>query len=549
MSVIYILFGALIGGLILIYMVRPAFTRVRLSAARFFEDDPKTGASVLRVGRPSPTRSFFLQLFVVLALLAAVILFHLPSPTARSRQAGVWFIVDESASMSTLHGNSPRMDLALAELRRIAEVAGQSGSRVDPCFDLSTFDLQFRDVQRNIRGIAALSEAARLLKPRPLGTDLTLVQQAVNRVDGAPSGCMINQVVIISDMPAPAWMSGSYSSGVVWRDISQPVGNIGVTDVTSIRDPFSGNVEKARFQIQAFGPGIGAVRLTVTRPDGTSAIEQELQSGRERTWAIDVPTDLSGRYRLKLSPGGAYAYDDEVEIEVPKSDAIRADWRVGRHELLSQLGWRETSVDPDVRVLPASGDGEGIPAILVGAGFLPRQPLQPIWAFWGISPLLSSLNFDVAERVGMQPVRSLPKDFIPVLTGPTGAVWIAQRETPRSAYVPGLPSMGDDTLARFSTTLFMNAARWVLNRRKPAALFRLTSPDELEPKGNLLALHPGEGNTELAPVSVGTLDFQRHTAAPTQARKRQFWPYLVLAALGVFLVERRQAFFGGPEWK
>src|SRR5437773_2070028 len=110
MSVIYILFAVLIGGLIAAYMVQPAFTKVLLSAARFFEDDPKAGSGVWRFGRPKPTRSFFLQLLVLLTLLAAVILLYLPQAMARST-VGVWFIVDRSASMSTLQGGGSRMDL------------------------------------------------------------------------------------------------------------------------------------------------------------------------------------------------------------------------------------------------------------------------------------------------------------------------------------------------------------------------------------------------------------------------------------------------------
>jgi hypothetical protein len=550
MTAILLVFGGLIAGLVAIYMVRPAFVTVRLSAARFFEDQRAAGRSTLRICRPLPTRSFFLRLAVLLALVAAIVLFYLPQLTLPSQQVGVWFIVDRSASMSTLEGDGSRMDLARAELKSVGERARESGAGRVPCFDLSAFDLSFQDVARDIRGTSELHRTAAALKPRPLGTDLNLVRQAVQQgVEAHSGGCAISQVVVVSDMPAPPWIWAASSRGAVWMDIAHPVGNIGVTEISSVRDPFSGRVEKARFQIRAFGPVREAVRVTVSGPGGGNLLQRELPPGPEQSTSVEFPTNAPGRYRVKVSPGGAYRYDDEAEIDVPAADRIQVDWRVGRRDLLTQLGWQEDSGAPDLRVLPVNDDSADKPAILVGKGFQPGRPLsQPIWAFWGSSPLLTSLNFDVAERLGMQPAARLPEGFVPVLTGPEGAVWLAQRESPRAAYVPGLPSGGDDMLARFSNTVFLNAARWVLERRQPAPLFRLTSPEEPEPKGNLLALHPDEGNTERAPVSFGSLDFRPR--ATTQARRgsQRFWPFLMLAAIGIFLAERRLSFFGGARW-
>ena len=45
------------------------------------------------------------------------------------------------------------------------------------------------------------------------------------------------------------------------------------------------------------------------------------------------------------------------------------------------------------------------------------------------------------------------------------AIWIAERATPVAAFVPGLPLDGDDNVARFSATVFLNSARWILERR------------------------------------------------------------------------------------
>jgi hypothetical protein len=131
-----------------------------------------------------------------------------------------------------------------------------------------------------------------------------------------------------------------------------------------------------------------------------------------------------------------------------------------------------------------------------------------------------------------------------VLTGRDGAVWIAERPSPLAVYVPGLPIDGDDNLSRFSSTVFFNAARSVLQRRPLPPLFTLTSPESPEPSGSLIALHPGEGNTGRAPRSVGAFDPQARQHQPVE-RRRAVWPWLVAAAALTFLVERGLALVRG----
>jgi len=99
-------------------------------------------------------------------------------------------------------------------------------------------------------------------------------------------------------------------------------------------------------------------------------------------------------------------------------------------------------------------------------------------------------------------------------------------------------------VARFSSTVFLNAARWILERRPRPALFTLTSPDQPEPSGNRLALHPGEGNTGRTPRSVGTFD-PRAPRGQQAERRLALWPWLVGAAALVFLTERALALLRG----
>jgi hypothetical protein len=157
---------------------------------------------------------------------------------------------------------------------------------------------------------------------------------------------------------------------------------------------------------------------------------------------------------------------------------------------------------------------------------------------------LNGLNLDVAERSGMNRAPSLPPGFNPVLTGPEGAVWIAQRAAPVAAFVPGLPLEGDDSVARFASTVFLNAARWVLERRPRPALFTLTSPEQPQPAGTRIALHPGEGHTGRTPRSVGTFD-PRGPRQLQAERRLALWPWLAGAAALVFLTERGLALLRG----
>jgi hypothetical protein len=170
--------------------------------------------------------------------------------------------------------------------------------------------------------------------------------------------------------------------------------------------------------------------------------------------------------------------------------------------------------------------------------------VQPIATFLETSPLVAGLNLDVAERSGMRGVTSLPAAFNAVLTGPDNVIWIAERAAPVAAFVPGLPIEGDDNVARFSSTVFLNAARWILERRPRPALFTLTSPDEPEPSGTRLALHPGEGHTGRAPRSAGTFD-PRASREVAAERRLPLWPWLVAAAALVFVAERGLALLRG----
>lgn len=535
-------FGALAAALVVIYMARPNFRRAVLSAALFFHDDPVLGStSRIAWSTPRPTRLFYLQLSVLLLLLLAVPHCRGAALVDRSARTGVRVFVDRSASMSTQQNGGTRFDAAVAALRTVTAARGAAMA----CFTLSAFDLELTTVAENVTTAGELVDVVSRLAPRPLGTELSLVQRALAESAPADQGCATSATIVVSDMPAPPWMDGPASRGDVWIDVSQPAPNAGIVDLIDDRDRVSGKVERIRVVVGTFAGMAGSkVTVGVTSPDGTSrTLPVETLGGS--TGSVDVIPSLPGRYTFRVSPGGAYRYDDEAAIDVPASGPVRVDWRVPRREWLTRLGWAEDQDNPDLRVLPSIEMLDSRPAIVLGAGYTPAtRPAQPVTTFLETSPLVTGLNFDVAERSGMSGPPSLPPGFNAVLTGPENVIWIAERAAPAAAFVPGLPLDGDDSVARFSSTVFLNAARWILERRPRPSLFTLTSPEQPEPSGNRIALHPAEGNTGRTPRSVGAFD--PHVLRERQTERRlALWPWLVGAAALVFLTERALALVRG----
>jgi hypothetical protein len=549
-------FGALTAALLIIYMARPNFRRAVLSAALFFRDDPVLGStSRIAWSTPHPTPLFYLQLSVLLLLLLAVP--HCPAALVmdRSIRTGVRVLVDRSASMSTKQNDVTRFDAAIAALRSVA--ASQQSAIA--CFTLSAFDLELTTIAENVTSAGELVDLVSRLQPRPLGTELSLVQRALAeptraaplstvasaKVDG---GCATGATIVVSDMPAPPWMEGPdgpAARGDVWIDVSQPAPNAGIVDLVDDRDRVSGKVERVRVLVATFG-GLATsnVTLSVRSPDG-AVRTRPVQAWDGPTGSVDVILPSPGRYTFNVNPGGAYRFDDEAAIDVPPSGPVRVDRRVSRREWITRLGWSEDRDNPDLRVLPSIEMLDSRPAIVLGSGYAPRSgPAQPVTTFLETSALVTGLNLDVAERSGMKGVPALPPAFAPVLSGPAGVIWIAERARPVAAFVPGLPLDGDDNVARFSSTVFLNAARWILERRPRPPLFTLTSPEQPEPSGNRIALHPDEGNTARTPRSAGTFD-PRAPRGRQAERRLPLWPWLVGAAALVFLTERGLALVRG----
>ncbi len=529
--------------LVLLYMTYPRFLRRRVSAARFFRDlpPPRKGQARLRQGKLELTLPFFLQLFVLILLLAAVFFTDKKLKGHEAEGLGVWFIVDTSASMSTLQGNKPRMAAALREVELAVDQAQKAAKNKELCFRLSAMDLERRDLI--LRGNASgIRQAVQDLKPRPLGTDLGIIRRAFQSLKDRSQlkdHCQVIHILVVTDIPDPGWLWESGDIEVVWRDVGQPVDNVGFTNIRASRNPLTGLASEVLIEVTAFGTAPANTGLLVTAPDGTQVMDEELKWQQGQFWLGRFTPFAVGEYRLQLSPGGAYVFDDTAVIKIDEGQLIRVDWQLPDRRLLREMAWIEDKTNPHLRVTSNRTIPMDIPTLIIGPGYTMTgsRDTEPVVIrdFMETSPLLADVNLDAVETLNLEGFE-LPENFQPVLRGIDGKAWLAQAESPLRAFVPGLPTGTDDVLGRFSATVFFNAVRWLLQKRDLPALYTLTSPLEPTPAANRLALHKDEGNTQRVPRSSGKLENLKPITG--KGAGIPLWPILVMAAVVLFLIER-----------
>ncbi len=583
MTTIWIL-GGLTGVLVALYMARPRLERRQLSAARFFVNLPPARQTnrQLRLSNPLLARPFYLQLLVLLLLLAALLsIFHPLAGAGHAQSIGLWLLIDSSASMSTAQAGSNRMVLAQqaanAVLAQAQIAATEATPPVDLCINISTFDLARRDRQLpDLSGAAAVEAAQAALAtitPRALGSDLALIrtllaQQIVTpsvaisitatgqplavqgAVDPTAAACAVTHLVVITDLPAPDWIGEPAPVDMIWRDVSEPVDNSGFNTIRAMRDPLSGLVHGVEVTAQYYNrPPINA-QMIITGPTGTRIADEPIQWRGDGTWRTTWLPPGPGQYQLQLIPGGAYTLDDHAILEINEGAAIHVNWQLPETALHEQLGWIQDAQSPQLRVVASNAPGNAAfasttPTLVVGNGYTGDRS-QEILDFYDAGTLLADLNLDVAEQLAIQGT-VLPADFIPVLRGADGLVWLAQRRNPPAVLVPGLPTQIEETVDAFSKTAFFNGVRWLLQERPLPPLYTLTTPALPEPAGSRIALHAGEGDTARLPSSYGEIS----ALQPRRVGQRTWplWPYLLALAMSIFAVERTLALYGGRRWR
>ena len=554
--------------LVILYLVIPRFRTIRLSAKRFVVPKPVKPPVARRFRLESLflSASFWIQ-FGALVLAALALLssaFRVGSPASQQR-IGLLVLVDSSGSMTTLQQGEERIAFARREVARALDmIRDKDDSQAEPCVTLAAFDMEVREL---LTGATASAARAPIdaLSPRALGTDLGALRLWVeNRLMPDRSDtCPINQVLVVSDMPDPAWAPSPGRPVVLWRDIAQAVENEGLVQVRRLGGASFATTGTLAIDMAAYLPRDLAARgvaprdtkLQVTDSLGTIQLEQAVRwnEGRAR---VEFLPQRDGVYTFTIVPGGDYGLDDRLTAVVSDVRSLRVDWRHTDITFLSvltrQLGWVEDKNSPDLRVEAYPGQsGSTVPTLLIGNGYdSSRGDTTRTGFFYEDSPLLDKLDLRVAERAG---IRGVNEEQSPSLTrvlvgkSPTANLWLAQRERPRAALVPGFPVSGSEDVTNFSLTAFFNGLRWLLSSRQAPPLYTLTSPAQPLPAQGRAVLHPGEGNTAQQPQSSGELtDLETR---PSEDAQSSFWRVLVAAMMGVLVLERGLTLFGGSRWR
>jgi len=531
---------ATVGILVIVYMTYPRFRRRRLSAARFFRDlpPPRKGQSRLRWGKIRMTLPFFLQLLLLMSLTAALYLVERKISGDDIKSLGLRIVIDTSASMGTQQQEETRMTAAKREVDAVLLNAQKAAAGNPLCFSLSALDLELRDLIKQ-GDSTAIKQAAAALTPRPLGTDLDILRQLVTKrrmPEQEDDRCMVSHLVVITDQPAPNWVVESKEISIIWRDIGTQTTNAGFTDIRSARNPLTGQVSDIRLEVTTYGPPALDATVVVYGPGDKVVMQETLAWQRNRFWQGGFTPDQPGRYRLKLTPADAYPLDNEVAVTISGGKDIRVDWQLPDRRLMTRMDWQQDDQNPQLRITSRPLFPLTVPTLIVDSGYgsIRSTPVE-IRDFIETNPLLKDLNLDATETIGIPGV-VVPEGFQPVLRGMNNQTWLAYREDPVCAVIPGLPTDRDDITGRFSTTVFFNALRMLLQKMELPPLYTLTTAQAPEPGLNHLPLHKDEGNTQRTPRSVGKLETLRPITGKTPSKP--FWPILIMTAALLFLAER-----------
>ena len=568
-----LLIGGMIVGLVILYLTRPNYRPHILSSAYFFEKIPDQQENSRQFSFRSLLLSpaFYFQLVALLVALLAFYLWLMPPAVGETEPAvGVAIYIDTSASMSAAAGpgeSRTRLDLAIERVEAITEHLRTQPDEIFVCITLSYFDSTITAVNSVTDRIAfdSINASARQLENifdrRVLNSDMALLQREIRRIlapstelPASSNACAVTHVAVITDAPAPDWRAEfDDSQPIVWLNVGTPIENTGIVNLTSDRSACAiGRTDGGTtIQVEFATYGVSAPRtVMVSRQDGTQLYQQQIDWARQTIYPFSLTE--SGLYRFMLSDGGGYVYDDSAIIDVQAGEGIRVDWQLTDLTWAQRFGWTLDSQSPDVRVTPYSGstqNGDTVPTLYLGDGYYQTPQAAQIAFFQETNPLLSNLDLDVAETLGIRGV-NLTNDLRlqPALIDADGFTWFALSPTgvtPYSAFIPGLPMETDMNEARFSSIVFINALCWLLEANTTTALFSLTDSANPLPDGTRLSLFPEEGNT----MVVGNSTDRVEQLQPAQSTV-QFPIWLVATAVAaiIFVVERLLSILLEDRW-
>jgi len=537
-------------GLIILYLTRPFYRPILISAAHFFRVR-ETTTSTRRFSLRSIlfSRAFWVQLAVLVLILMALLWLDAVRQGSRIERVGVWILADTSASMTTQQSDGSHYDRLIKELQTLTETLSTIPPDTPICVQVWGFDMVLRPLSEPLT-LSNLMNVAPDLRPRPLGTDLGLVtqllQQAISPEATAQRDlCPPTHLVVLSDQPAQSALVDEVDFPVIWRSFGTPIDNFGIIGVTYADNPVFGGQRGIEVEIGAW---YGDKPVTVRLEDSLGNInEQTVRFEGVSSRTVTFTDLIAGQTRLLIEPGGAYAFDDEIRFILPNQSAIRVDWQIASDYDIGRFGWELTTNSPSLRIQSWRSPllEDDIPTLLIGEGYGGQRIL--IDRFIDNSPLLANLSLDVAEQLGVIGVSLLPESALqPILMGEDNGVLFAQSTTPSRVLIPGLPQGNpDEPLYNFSTTSFYNAVAWLLQNYQPPALYTLTSPANPEPDIGHMVLHAGEGDSTLSPSDIGQFV---DIGISNRPEPEPIWPIFVLLSFCLFALERALAVLRGDTW-
>ena len=511
--------------LLVLYMRKPPISRLRISAARFLlgSDLRKHQPKRLSVTAPMRRWRFWVRMAMLALLATALWTVSLPTHFPPYARIGLLVVVDTSYSMTTRSSDGSRFDEALALLSRLQDAADALAGKVPVCTITYAADTRARWIGDLAGALTQLSE----IGPSARGGTAAILRKMAHF---EPNTCRPTQVVVVTDLPKPA-MDRSDSDGapVAWLRVGQPKPNASVLHVSADTGGLVRRPQRIHVDV-ASDPPLRETRVSVIGPDGETLTTDEVETDAEDVRRLAFAPDVAGTYYVTLSDGGAYAGDDRVRVRLEFGGRLRVAWQVPT-SMPNLPGWEESQVGaPDLLVAPLSASGSAPLSLRTVGAYRPEAGAR-VGFFIEEHPLIDGVSLDVFEHHAPQPVNDLPEGYKAVLTAMDGAPWIAVREQPRSVIVPDLATSGSESVRNLSTTVFFNALRWLMHRET-----RLLESAWLTPEGEVIE----DGRNEATPAAK-----EATTEPPpinpvwrSGQRKEPLWPWLVLAAILMALIER-----------
>ncbi len=525
---------AMLGGLLVLYMTRPRFVHVSVSAHRYLKsleiEDQETR---LHWRTPLLTVPFWVQFLALTGLVVAMasLLWH--STASNDDAIGVALYVDTSDSMRTLQSGASAMSLATEAVNDIVEHLESLDHEV--CYRLHTFGLAVSD-HGSMLDPSQVRQWSQSLAPGPTGTNLAALLH--HQPQPAPS-CSAMHRIVVTDVPAPDNVAEQELS-TIWIDIGGPVPNNSVGTPLADINPMTGRVRQIAIPIDVHDER--PADLIVTLPDGEAKTLCQADSCDER---VTFVPELAGSHEFRLAETGAYDGDDRLRIVIPEAaETLKVAWLADDRRLLDLFGWEDNPSEAVIAVMDLDQNSE-LPAIVLSQAL--QDGSGKIDGFVEGHPLLEDVNLDAAEAASWSgfDYKQLPENARPVLIGDNAQVWVAASDT--RVYVPSL-GYANSKSYNLSLLLFLNGVRHVLKQGSGALISeRLRATKDVvlvqvEDEGSPTRLEnkPYGDYRRIRELALPVIESAETSSTDTQDIQPDsgWWRYLIILALIIVFLDR-----------